>query len=263
MATRARQMPMEFEVFRASCAEHGYTQRVSDCGTYYVMFTKNGVKTEIKPRWYTVGYGRSQSDLDVLERALQEHGFAIVSRKNSVINVLYEQDVDVLERFWAIVAMEEAIDEIVAASRGVGTRVFTREQADTAIWSKIARAYRFAIDNQHQYMLDDHRNILCADAVDHLIIIGSSCGRTAEDSYREHVVPCVMIHNRAIELTRAGEPACVVAAMIAANMMIVQITSAEAELLDETLGLRTSMPEGWAWGDSPLARLHFAGIKLA
>ena len=77
MSTRARQMPMEFEVFRSSCAEHGYTERVSDCGTYYVMFTKNGVKTEIKPRWYTVGYGRSQSELDVLERVctVGPHGF--------------------------------------------------------------------------------------------------------------------------------------------------------------------------------------------
>jgi hypothetical protein len=71
-----------------------------------------------------------------------------------------------------------------------------------------------------------------------------------------------MIHNRAIELTRAGESAVVVAAMIAANMMIVQITNAEAELLDEQLGLRTSMPAGWNWGDSPLARLKFAGIEL-
>jgi len=264
MAQRpVRGMPMEFEAFKASCAEHGYTDRVSDCGKYYVMFTKNGIKTEIKAQWYTVGYGRSQSDLDVLERAFQEHGFPIKNRKNSVINIAYEEGFDILERFWEIVAMEEDIDEIVAISRGTGTKVFTREQADTAIWSKIARAYRFAIDNEHQYMLDDHRNILCADAVDHLITIGSSAAHNAEDSYREHVVPCVMIHNRAIELTRAGEPACVVAAMIAANMMIVQITSAEAELLDETLGLRTSMPEGWTWGDSPLARLHFAGIKLA
>jgi len=78
MAQRpVRGMPMEFEAFKASCAEHGYTDRVSDCGKYYVMFTKNGIKTEIKAQWYTVGYGRSQSDLDVLERAFQEHGFPI------------------------------------------------------------------------------------------------------------------------------------------------------------------------------------------
>ena len=258
-----RTMPVEFAVFKSSCADHGYTERVSDCGSYYVMFTKNGIKTEIKARWYTVGYGRSQSELDVLERELQAHGFPIKDRKNSVINIAYEQGFDILERFWEIVAMEESIDAIVAASRGTATKVFTREQADSAIFSKIAGAYRFAIDNEHQYMLDDHRTMLCADAVDHLITIGSSLAHNAEDSYREHVVPCVMIHNRAIELTRAGEPACVVAAMIAANMMIVQITNSEAELLDETLGLRTSMPEGWQWGDSPLARLHFAGIKLA
>jgi len=258
-----RGMPIEFDVFKTSCASHGYSDRISDCGTYYVMFTKNGIKTEIKPRWYTVGYGCSQADLDVLERELISHGFTIKDRTNYVINIIYTKGYDILSRFWEIVAMEESIDAIAIALRSTAIKVFTREQADTAIWSKIARAYRFAIDNEHQYMLDDHRTILCADAVDHMITVGSSCARSADDSYREHVVPCVMIHNRAIELTRAGEPAAVVAAMISANMMIVQISNAEAVLIDEQLGLRTTMPVGWTWGDSPLARLKFANITLA
>jgi len=260
--TKIKEFPMSFDVFKKSCQEHGYVDRVADTGAFYVMYTKNGIKTEIKPGWYTLGYGRSRIDLDVLERTLQEHGFPIKERKNSVINVAYEEGYDVLERFWEIVEVEESIDEIVAASRGAATRVFTKEQADSAIWSKIARSYRFAIDNEHQYMLDDHRVLLCADAVDHLITIGSSRATTPEDVYREHVVPCVMIHNRAIEMTRTGASCVAVAAMIAANMMIVQITNAEAELLDVTMGLRTSMPEGWNWGDDPLRRLQAAGIEL-
>lgn len=256
-------MPMTFEEFRASCAEHGYTDRVFDCTSYYVMYTRNGIKTEIKARWYTVGYGRSQEDLDVLEDALRSAGFPIRNRKNSIINIDYQDDESVIDRFWEIVALEETLDAIVARSRGSATRVFSREVADTAIWSKIARSYRFAVDEQHQYMLDDHRNILCADAVDHLITVGSSRARTPENSYREHVVPCVMIHNRAVEMTVSGAGTVEVAAMLAANMMIVQISNEEARLLDETLGLRTSMPNGWEWGQDPLARLRAAGIDLS
>ena len=77
------------------------------------------------------------------------------------------------------------------------------------------------------------------------------------------MVPCVMIHNRAVEMTVSGAGTVEVAAMLAANMMIVQISNEEARLLDETLGLRTSMPNGWEWGQDPLARLRAAGIDLS
>lgn len=258
-----RAMPIPFAEFESSCREHGYTTRVANCDTYYVMYTRNGIKTEVKPRWYTLGYGRSSEDLDVLESELRDAGFPVKDRKNSVINISYQEGEDVMSRFWEIVAFEEGLDAIVARARGSATRAFPADVADRAIWSKIARAYRFAIDNEHQHMLDDHRHMLCADAVDHLITIGSSRARTADDSYREHVVPCVMIHNRAIEMTQLDASTVEIAAMIAANMMIVQITTAEAKRMDEDLGMRTTMPTGWIWGDDPLARLRHAGIELA
>lgn len=260
--TSRYKMPMTFEEFKASCISHGYTDRIYDYGSFYVMYTRNNIKTEIKARWYTVGYGRSQEDLDVLEESLRNAGFPIKARKNSVINIDFIEGESVIDKFWEIIEFQEALDSIVARSRGSATRVFSREVADTAIWSKIARSYRFAVDEQHQYMLDDHRNILCADAVDHLITIGSSRARTADNSYREHVVPCVMIHNRAIEMTVAGASTVEVAQMLAANMMIVQISNEEAKILDETMGLRTRMPDGWEWGNDPLARLRTANIEL-
>jgi hypothetical protein len=258
----AHVMPVSYDVFESSCREHGYNDRMSNRGTFYSMYSKNGVKCEVKITWYTVGYGRTQEELDILEKELRNANWPVNCRRNSIINIDYVDGDDVMETFWKLVNFIETISEISARTRGTAVKAFSSDIADTAIWSKIARAYKFAIDNQHQHMLDDHRHMLCADAVDHLIVIGSSKNRTNENSYREHVVPCIMIHNRAIEMTMEGCSTAEVAAMIASNMMVVQITKEESSMLDDTLGLRTSMPEDWSWGDNPLARLKFANIEL-
>ena len=39
------------------------------------------------------------------------------------------------------------------------------------------------------------------------------------------------------------------------NMYYVNILEKQAEYLDITLGLRTTMPKGWKFGDDPLARI--------
>lgn len=55
-----------------------------------------------------------------------------------------------------------------------------------------------------------------------------------------------------------------VAEMIDKYLRIALITTEEAARLDSDLGLKTSMPNGWVFGEGdPLARLVAAGIKLA
>jgi hypothetical protein len=71
-----------------------------------------------------------------------------------------------------------------------------------------------------------------------------------------------MIHNKAIEMVLGGSTKTEVSQMVASNLAIVRITKAEAHKLDVELGLRTTMPAGWNWGDSIFARLDSAGIKL-
>lgn len=46
------------------------------------------------------------------------------------------------------------------------------------------------------------------------------------------------------------------------GLRIVMITREEDRLLSKS-GLRSSMPEGWTWGDSPYARYNQVGIELA
>jgi len=71
-----------------------------------------------------------------------------------------------------------------------------------------------------------------------------------------------MIHNRAIDMTLDGQSVAEVAQMVAANLGVVLITNDEAELLNTTMGWKTTMPQDWNWGDDPLARLKSANIKL-
>jgi hypothetical protein len=269
MATKnASKMPITFEVFKKACADRGYTSRISDYSArdisptnVFVMFTKNNIKTEIKLKNYTIGYGRTNEELDVLEEVMRERGFPIKSR-NALLNIDFEKGVDVLERFWEIVALEENIEGIVAATRGTATKVFTKSVAEEAIFEKIAKRYFYAIENEDQLMLDMARTLLSGDEIDHLITRGSSAAQTEEDTYREHIVPCIMIHNKAIEMAMAGNSIVEVAQMVASNLGIILISNKEQQILDVDKGWRTTMPTGWKFGDDPLARLSQAAIQL-
>jgi hypothetical protein len=256
-------LPMLFSEFKKSCEEHGYTSRVFSCKSHHGMFTRNGIKTEIKANHYTLGWGRIPEEVGILKDKLEGLGFPIKKQTDSCINVGFEQGVDILERFWEIVAIEEDIDSIVAKERGgIATKVFSREVAEEAIFEKIANRYFYAIENQDQYMLDMARTMLSGDDIDRLIIRGHSLARTDDDTYREHVVPCIMIHNEAIRMVLSKATVVEVAQMVATNLAIVLISNKEQELLDITKGWRTTMPDGWAFGNDPLARLIQAGIKL-
>jgi hypothetical protein len=167
-----------------------------------------------------------------------------------------------MPKFWELVAILEDIEGIVARSRGIATKVFTKEEDETDKFEKIAGRYYYAIENKDQELLDIARGLLSGDSIDRIITRGESVERTEDDSYREHIVPCILIHNEAIRMVLAGSARAEVAQMIATNLAIVRITNAQADLLDKTLKLRTTMPEGWNFGDDVFARLNVAKIQL-
>ena len=97
--------------------------------------------------------------------------------------------------------------------------------------------------------------------VDNDITVGKSTARTEENSYREHIVPCDYIIEEAIRMYEEGSSIEEVAVMINQNLFIVLISKEEAVKLDYELGLKTTMPEGWKFGDSVFARLDAADIQ--
>ena len=99
------------------------------------------------------------------------------------------------------------------------------------------------------------------DAHDGLITIGSSkavLDNPESPQWREHLVPCVMIKDRAVELFQNGASVTEVAQMLKENLAIVIITQEEAKTVDVVY--QTTMPTGWQWGDSVFSRLDVVGI---
>ena len=82
-------------------------------------------------------------------------------------------------------------------------------------------------------------------------------------AYREHAVPRVVLRDACLELFDANATVEEVAAALMKNLWIVRISHEEARYLDNFLGLKTRMPEGWKLGvDDPFARFHKAGISI-
>ena len=76
-----------------------------------------------------------------------------------------------------------------------------------------------------------------------------------KNNYREHAVPITMIIDRIFTMIKDGATDAEIIEMIKKNLIVVHIKEKEAEYLDITLGLRTTMPKGWKFGDDPLARI--------
>jgi len=171
-------------------------------------------------------------------------------------------DGDVLENFWVLLGIIESIETIVKKIRGQAIKPIPREVSERNIFEKIAKRFKYFIDSEDGFGLENTRSLLEGDSIDHLITIGESVKRTKENTYREHIVPCILIYNQAVTMTMEKRSVTEIAQMIKNNLAIVLITNEEAELLDNELDLQTSMPEGWKFGDDVFARLTTAQIQL-
>lgn len=267
IVSKSKSLPIAYSTFVDECNIRGYNRVVFEKKhNLYATWTKNGIKAEISNQTsklcYTIGWGRKPEEILLLAEEVEAKNFTILRQNRDFVRVAVNNAKDVMPDFWVLVDLLENIDGIVAKSRGIGTKVFTREEDETDKFEKIAGRYFYAIENKDQELLDIARSLLSGDSIDHIIGRGESVSRTKEDSYREHVVPCIMIHNETIRMVLAGATKVDVAQMIATNLAIVRITKAEADKLDHKLKLKTTMPDGWNFGDDVFARLNVAKIQL-
>jgi len=258
---------ISFSTFKESCEERDYEPRSHEEKSLYV-FSKNGIKCEIKKNNYTVGWEAKPEYIAEIRKHLIEAGFTeklgkrSEKRKDEKDYMHVPFDGDVLENFWIIVAIIESIESIVKKIRGQAIKPIPREVSERNIFEKIAKRFRYFIDNEDGFGLENARSLLEGDSIDHLITIGESVKRTKENTYREHIVPCVLIYNQIITMLQEKRSITEIAQMIKNNLAIVLITNEEAELLDNELDMQTSMPENWKFGDDVFARLTSAQIQL-
>jgi len=258
---------ISFNLFKSSCEERGYTDRIYEDQGSLVLYTNNGIRCLIRKNNYAMGFGANLKDVNDIRERLLSQGFIELPGKRSqrkdgkdFVNIKF--DGDILENFWIIINTIESIETIVKKVRGQALKPIPREVSERNIFEKIAKRFRYFIDNEDGFGLENARALLEGDSIDHLITIGESVKRTRENTYREHIVPCIMVFNQTVTMTMEKRSVTEVAQMIKNNLAIVLITNEEADLLDNELDMQTSMPEGWNFGDSVFARLDVAKIQL-
>jgi hypothetical protein len=259
---------ISFKLFKISCEDRGYTERVYETPGVCVLYSNNGIKCEIKKKHYTIGWDAKPEYVKVMREKFVDAGFTETRGKRAekrkddrdFMNIPF--DGDVLENFWVLVGIIESIESIVKKVRGQAIKPIPREIGERNIFEKIAKRFKFYLDNEDSFALDKWRDQLEGDSIDYLITVGESVHRTKENTYREHIVPCVLIYNQIMTMLIEKRSVTEVAQMIKNNLAIVLITNEEADLLDNELDMQTTMPEGWEFGDNVFARLTTANIKL-
>jgi len=234
--------------------DSGYDALEATWGWY--AFIK-GVKTE----WNTggkclvVGFGNSPNDMAKIREIIAENfGDHFLGKCNASIRF---QKNPKPEHFYQLVEIIENLPFTLEKPAGQRGKVSLDR---TGIFEKMAKQVRFSVENGMPGGLN--RGTLQMDSIDDLIIIGESVNRTPENSYREHIIPCDFLICEAVEMVKSGKSNAEIALMFKNSLNIVLITPEEANELNTTLGLKTSMPFGWKIGDDPLARLTAANIHL-
>ena len=154
-------------------------------------------------------------------------------------------------------------------TQGIPTVIYNKRRNERDYFDEVADIIYFAVKNRLEWPFGgSFRKALGFDSVDRLITIGfSELARSAKASqhWREHIVPAVKIKDEVHRLARKHAPPGVIAEFLRSHLAIMIITREEAALLDGKItnsseNLRTEMPEGWDWGQDPLARLKRVGI---
>ena len=163
----------------------------------------------------------------------------------------------------------EDVDLINTSPRGGRSRFNPDERNRDSYFDDAARiAYHAVRDGWRWPINGSFRQALGFDCIDRLITVGYSelaLSSQASDHWRERVVPAVMVKNKACEMASQHASPKEISDFLKAHLLIVIVTKNEARLLDRQLttsgeSMRTSMPEGWQWGQDPFARLKAAGI---
>lgn len=145
-------------------------------------------------------------------------------------------------------------DFIIAEGLTREGRRVKEKTADEGYFEKTAQIIELAVKLEHWDILE--RGGLGFDAHDSLITLGKSkavLDNPEAPVWREHLVPCCMIKDRAVEMFQNGASSVEVAQMLKENLAIVIITQEEQKKVDSLY--QTTMPNGWSWGDSIFARL--------
>ena len=231
----------DYIAYKDIVKEHGYILNKQIKSNLLFIRLKNGqVKHEIKyfNNYKQIRTAYKHRDLDIIKNYMIEKGFKLG---------------DTL-----------SIDKICA----------TAEFTNINDWLELAVALEDVKGITDKKDLESYEN-----ALEHIVVVARSAAKLGvkkllnrsvfdeldlyaainealeKNNYREHAVPITMIIDRIFTMIKDGATDAEIIKMIKKNLIVVHIKEKQAEYLDITLGLRTTMPKGWKFGDDPLTRI--------
>ena len=250
----AKTIKADFKKWKPVVKAAGYDLNLQDSGNLLCIRTKNtGLKHEIK-------YRRKGKEVHkIILTAYNDHAdivkdwFQNVKGLNRPIKKWdYDSDKCATTDFQTIEHWLELADELKDIE-GIVKRV--RGINEDGFFANVVIVWRKAFETGMTAMIDRGSSLF--DKVDHIIALNNPL---AKDSWREHIVPIIVLIYEAIRMFKAGNSDAEIAVMLQQNLFVYHITKKQARYLDVDLGLRRSMPKGWKFGDSVWARLDAGGI---
>ncbi|MDC0008783.1 hypothetical protein OAE73_00280 [bacterium] len=246
--------------------EMGYSP--TETSSYLYAYV-NGLKTEW---WFgrgviRVGHHsrRTMDELQYIESHLGEHGFKNMiisgdSKENpTFVDTPLTKKTTSKETFEKFIKCIEDLDTTEIQTATNKGKIERANYNEVSPYTQLAKRVKFAVDTQDPGVLN--RDIM--DLIDGNITIAQSIAyKNGGKKYREHAVPCDLLYREAVVMYEEGAKLYEIAAMFKNNLAIVLITPEEASLLDNELGLKIEMPDGWKLGDSIFERFNFANIEL-
>lgn len=243
-----------YEMYKPVVAEAGYELIHESPNKYNLLVVKlrNGIKVEIRYKKYK---GRQfpiilaawkHKQLEIIKQWFEDNNYEEPEKTHAIKDSVNTKFLTI-DNFIDICKKLEDVDGIIAsATRGRG---WSKEKA----FLGLATMIKGAVDTEcpgyvKRPMFDD---------LDSIVAVNDPLEK---DSYREHVVPIKMLIDESIRMFEDGKLVEEVEKMLENNLAVVHITKEQARHLDIDLGLRTSMPAGWKFGDNIFARLEVANI---
>ena len=203
---------------------------------------KNGqVKHEIKyfKNYKQIRTAYKHKSLDVIKTYMKENGFNLGDTL-SIDKICATADFTSIEKWLELAVALEDVKNILDKKN-----IESYDNALLTIADNLRTMYRLNTTGLA------NRSVF--DALDRYIAQNEPLKK---NSYREHIVPITMIINevfRMIKDEKATNGQLV--EMMKKNLKLVHITEKQAEYLDIKLGLRTTMPKDWKFGDDEFARI--------
>lgn len=217
-----------------------------------------GLSVNLEGYDYAIPVGNRTELIEPLQQLVEAAGFEVQKTNLKGFRIEGKPEAEHLESYSTLLKLINGC-ELEGLGYGRERHPLFRDEYRTAYPLTLAssKQIRVLLNNGMGHLIRlNARALLYADEQDNIITVGSS----SCPQYREHVVPCILVAQRAAELCMEGKSDEEVASFIKDHLAIVRISIEQARYLDIDLKLKDRMPEGW--GDSIYARLEFAEIEF-